>query len=169
MIYKHFYKKENIAPLILSVLLTTAFFLGYFYLGNRLLGFLGITTGVLLAILLGLVMLVSGYLVLQALFFVAAEISLIIFLAQSYCAVPHNDAGDQALKSLLLLSFIYILVAFVRKLHKIIKEKYPAIARERWSKEKFTFITLFLILTTLVIWQIYQVISPIVRDLCIYK
>ncbi len=162
-------RKENILPAAFSLVITGLFFLGYRYFGSHFLAALGITEGVVLIALLAIIMFMAGFVVLRALFFVAAEISLLIFLAQSYCGVPHTTSGNQALKSLLFLGFAYILVAFFRKFHEIIKQKYPVIAKERWSKEKLIFVTLFLIFSILLLWQIYLVVNPIVMDLCVYK
>lgn len=166
---KQYFRKENIIAFTLSVLITGLLFIGRIYLGNDMLWILGIITGLLLVVSLGIIMFITGYMVLKALFFVAAEISLIIFLAQSYCAVPHSIASEQSLKSLLILGFFYIIVAFFRKFYEITKEKYPTIAKERWSKEKIIFVTSFFVFSILLIWQIYQVVSPIIMDLCVYQ
>lgn len=163
-------KKENVRPLIISIAITLFFFLGTHFLGNYFAATMWIFNAVMLGLLLSFFMIVAGFAVLKSLFFVAAELSLLIFLAQSYCAVPSRlAAGDEALKSLLAIGILYIAVSFCRSLYEAIKNNYKKVENERWSWEKIMGVSLYLIFTLLFIWQVYRVVSPIVLNLCVYK
>jgi hypothetical protein len=162
--------KQDAYSLTVSLAIVIIFLAGYKLLGNRFVEDLWLINFVLLAILLSVIMIIAGFAVLKALFFVAAELSLLIFLAQSYCAIPSRlDAGNQALKSLLAIGLLYIAVSFCRSLYKGLKKHYKSIKNERWSKEKTTAVSAFLIFTGLFIWQIYLVVNPIILNLCVYK
>ncbi len=163
-------QKKNIWPFIISIAITLLFFLGTHYLGNYFTQVMWIFNAVMLGLILSVFMIIAGFAVLKSLFFVAAELSLLIFLAQSYCTVPSRlPAGDQALKSLLVIGILYIAVSFLRSLHGAIKNNYKKIENERWSWEKIFSVSLYLIFTVMFLWQVYRVIDPIISNLCIYK
>lgn len=163
-------KKENIRPLITSAVITLFFFGGYYLLGSRFGEIMALTTTLLLALLLAVIVLMAEFTVLKSLFVVAAELSLLIFLAQSYCDVPsHSDTSNQAMSNLLLVGLLYIAFLFCRSLYGALREYYKKVEKEPWSKEKIGGISLFLIFTGLFIYQIYLVVSPIVLNLCVYK
>jgi len=163
-------KKENIRPFLLSVGITLFFFIGYQLLGNHFGEVMGMFTMILFALMLVIFVIIAEFTVLKSFFLVAAELSLLIFLAKSYCDVPNRSAvGNEALKNLLTIGLFYIAVTFGRSLWKAIKEHYKKVEKERWSKEKILAIALFLIFTVFFIGQIYSVIKPIILNLCIYK
>jgi hypothetical protein len=67
------------------------------------------------AVVLSLVVLVTwtmaGFIVFRSLFFVSAGLSLMIFLAQSYCGLPqYMHTADVALQSLMGFGIIYLAV-----------------------------------------------------------
>jgi hypothetical protein len=163
-------RKENILPFITSVAITLLSFLGIHYFGNHFTEAMWIVNLLLLGILLSVIMFIAGFAVLKSLAAVGAEISLLIFLAQSYCDVPNRlTPSNEALKSLVGLGLIFIVVAFGRSLYKLLKENYQTLEKERRSKEKIVAVALFLMFTGLLIWEVYLVISPIILNLCIYK
>lgn len=153
-----------------SLLITLIFLLGTHYLGNYFTSTMWIFNAVLLGLLLSVIMLIAGFAVLKALFFVAAELSLLIYLAQSYCDVPNRlPAGNDSLKSLLVVGILYISVSFFRSLYETIKNNYKKVENEKWSWEKIFTVSLYLFFTFLFVWQVYRVMEPIVLNLCIYK
>lgn len=163
-------KKGNVIPLIISLSITLFFFLGFHFLGNYFPGILWIIIAVIFGLLMLFIMTVAGFAVIKSLFFVAAELSLLIFLAQSYCGLPnHSIAGDTALKSLLALGILYIIIKFFSCLLEALNGNYKKVESKRWSSEKVIVISLYLIFTVMVIWQIYRVVGPIVLNLCVYK
>ncbi len=115
-------------------------------------------------------MAITGFFILNALFLVAAELSLLIFLAQAYCAVPQRTAqADLALKTLVVAGLIYIAAKFIYEFRNKAQDKLKAIQKEKWSKEKVFFVVCFAVFTVWFIWQICLVMSPIVSDLCVFR
>lgn len=163
-------ERKDIKPFIISLIIVIFFFLASHYFSNYFVSAIWIVNVILLAGLLFVIMTIAGFAVLKSLFLVAAELSLLIFLAQSYCAVPgHSIASNEALKSLLVFGILYIVVSFFHSLYKALKKNYKYVKNERWSNEKIVTVSLYLIFTVMFIWNIYLVIYPIIIDLCVYK
>lgn len=170
MIEKIKANKKKIYSFLLSLGITGIFFVASNLLGNYLAEAIWMSVFLLLTLFLSIFMLFAGFSVLKALFFVAAELSLLIFLAQSYCQTSLNsEQGNNALKSLLAIGFLYITFSFFKSLHETLKKYYKKIEDEPWKKEKIISVSLFLIFIFLVITQIYLVINPIVSNLCVFK
>lgn len=162
--------KEDVPAFIASVAIALIVLGGYKFLGNQFITDLWILNLILLSVLLLIMMTLAGFTVMKSLFFVAAELSLLVFLAQAYCAVPNRLAtGDQALKSLLAFGLLFIAVKFCRSLFKGLNKNYKKVKNEPWSKEKIMAVSTFLIFTALFIWQIFLVLNPIILNLCVYK
>lgn len=162
-------KKKTLA-LAASLLIALIFVFGTHYLGSYFTSAMWIINTITLGLLLSFFMIIAGFAVLKSLFFVAAELSLLIFLAQSYCAVPNRlAAGNDALKSLLVIGILYIAVSFFRSLYAAIKDNYKKVENEKWSWEKIFTVSLYLFFTFLFVWQVYRVMEPIVFNLCVYK
>lgn len=163
-------KKADIFSLITSVAIASVFFLGNYFLGKQFLDIMWIFVAVMLSVILLMLLILAGFAVLKSLFLVSAEISLLIFLSQSYCNVPNRSIdGDKALKSLLVVGLIYITLNFCRSLYEALRKNYKAVENERWSKDKVIAVALFLIFAGLFLWQVFLVISPIIMNLCVYK
>lgn len=170
LIYRLVPKEENVRPLIAGVVISTALLMGYHFLGSHLTIALWIVTAILLAVLLLIIIAVAGFIVLKALVLVATELSLLIFLAQSYCDVPNRSASSgEALKSLLAVGLVYVVISFIFSLHKVLKEDFKGIKDEKWSKDKIAIVVLALVFAGLFIWEIYLVVRPIVQNLCVFK
>lgn len=163
-------KKENLLHFLVSMVLSMGLLTSYHFLGSRLTTALWLVTAILLVLLLSIIMVIAGFAVLKALFYVAAELSLLIFLAQSYCDVPNYPvSGEQALKSLLFIGISYILIKFFLSLYKALKKNYKVVKNEGWSNEKVATVVLVLVFTVLFIYEIYLVTAPIVQNLCVFK
>ena len=115
----------------------------------------------------------AGLVVLKSLFVLGAELSLVVFLAQSYCGpgIDRTVQGDSALMSLLVLSLTYISYRFLKEVFEKLKnqaEQFRAVDG-KWSKEAiFMFLLLFLFVG-LFMYMLYLVISPIILGLCVYR
>ncbi len=161
--------KKNILSLIIFVVVIIFLIGCYFFLGNNFgetVWIIGIT---ILGIILLFIMLRAGLAVLKSLFFVAAELSLLIFLSQAYCSVSNRTiTGDIALKNLLALGLLYIAFNFGLSLYKELRERYVEIRKEHQSKEKLFNIIFFIAFTVFFIWQIYLIVSPIIFNFCVY-
>ena len=112
----------------------------------------------------------AGHAVMKSLFWVGASLSLIIFLAQSYCAVPvAAQTGNDALKSLLVFGFGYIAIDFFRTLYKEVLERIKMLKQTNDGKKPWMILVPFGLFTGLFVWQIWQVLFPILHTLCVYK
>jgi len=162
--------KKNIISFAISTAIASVFYFGYHFFGNHFTSSVWNITGILLVILILIIMMMAGFVVMKSLFFVAAELSLLIFLAQSYCSVTGRSAsGDNALKSLLIVGFAYVIVNAGRSLLKTLNEKYQLVKKDRLSKEQIFVVALFLIFISIFISQVYSVVNPIIVGLCVYK
>ncbi|MFA5261940.1 MAG: hypothetical protein WC450_11995 [Candidatus Omnitrophota bacterium] len=152
-------------------MIITILFLGaYHFLGSHFAEVMWILNLILWVILLSVIMIFAGFTVLKSLFVVAAELSLLIFLAQSYCNVPNRSApGNEALNNLLNIGLLYIFLTFCGSLYKTLREYNEKLGKEPIPKAGILAIALFLIFAVLFISQLYQAIYPIISNLCIYK
>ena len=162
-------KRENIIPIIISVGITVIAIADSKYFDSHLLGVMWIFIAIAFSILLLLIMIMAGFRVVKSLFRISAGLSLLIFLAQSYCAVPRTSAGDNALMGLLGIGFLYMLFDFFRSLYKAVAKDFKKIDGRIWSFDNILIILLFTLFACFFVWSIYQVISPIILNLCIYK
>jgi sterol desaturase/sphingolipid hydroxylase (fatty acid hydroxylase superfamily) len=163
-------RKENIAPLIVSLIIAIACFIIAYYTGHRFIEIAWIINLGIISILLAILMAFAGFTVLKSLISISVEISLMIFLAQSYCEAPnHLPQGDEALRSLLILGIMFIAGSFIYSLYKNCIKRYELIRKEKWSKEKITLVSLFAFFAIMIVWQIVLIITPIILNLCVLK
>ena len=112
----------------------------------------------------------AGHAVMKSLFLVGASLSLIIFLAQAYCAAPHlTQAGNEALKSLLGFSLLYLGFDFFRSLYKEVTAHTKRLKELNDGKNPWVFLVPFALFVGIFVWQLYQVMFPILSSLCIYS
>lgn len=160
------FKKENIIPLVFAITITAIAFQDP---NGRVMMFSGLIIFSLIFILFSIY---AGISVMKALFFVGAEISLLIFIAQSYCNVDEvirTSGGNDALKYIMVLGSMYILFKFFKELYKTFKENLADMPKKLVSWEKFVVYALYLFFTAFFVYALYLVVYPIVIDLCIYK
>ena len=163
-------RREDIKALVVSVVITAFFFGGFFWIGPHFTEAMWIISMILLAIILAIIAGFAEFAVIKSLFLIAAEISLLIFLGQSYCEIPqHAAVNDAAMKNLFTLSLLYIGILFSRALYRQIRGYYKRMEDKRWSWEKVVTVALFLIFTGMFLYEVYLAVSPIVMNLCLYK
>ncbi len=133
---------------------------------------IGVVWGLLVALisfLLIFFMTVAGFFVIKSFVKVSATIILLIFLGQSYCDIPNRTTGgDNALNTLLVFGVFYVVFYFSRELFSLLDDNYKKIEKEKWSKEKLMTVLLILFFVVFFVLIIYQVIMPIIFNLCIY-
>lgn len=123
-----------------------------------------------LAILVAVAWAFAGHAVMKSLFLVGASLSLIIFLAQSYCDAPNlTQSGNDALKTLLGFSFLYLGVDFFRSLYKEVTAHTKRLKEANKGKNPWIFLVPFAAFVGIFLWQLYQVMFPILSSLCIYN
>lgn len=162
--------KENVVPLSITTLITILVLLDLNVFENKLMLVVWVILGILILLLITLVMVMAGFTVLKPLFLLSAEISLLIFLAQSYCDVKERTlVGNNALGSLVSIGLLYIVFHFTKSLYDALIKNLNKIEDKKWTWEKILMVGMFLFFTGTFVFAIYQVVSPIVLDLCIYK
>ena len=162
--------KEDIASDTIFIVVAILLFFCLYYFSKYFVNTLLIINVILLIVIFSVILIMAGYAVIKSLFVVSAELSLLIFLSQSYCAAPgHSIASDEALRSLLVVGVLYIVVSFLYSLYNALKKNYKYVKNERWSKEKIFTVFLYLFCLVIFIWYIYLVMNPIFLALCIYR
>ncbi|MCE9541841.1 hypothetical protein K8R03_04795 [Candidatus Kaiserbacteria bacterium] len=161
-------KGENLIPMLLAIAITGIALFDSNYLHNELLTVMFVLASLLFIVLLSVIFAYAGYIVLKSLFLLSAELSLLIFLAQEYCNTGVHT-GDDALRSLVALSILYILYVFFKSLWTALVKEKDNIPDKQWTKEGIIIIGFFLISVISLLWMIYQVASPIILGLCVYR
>jgi hypothetical protein len=161
--------KKNIVSAILALIITAVFLINSSVLNHLLLSSVLALELVMLAIMLLMVATIAGFVVVKSLFLVAAELSLLIFLAQSYCSVPHTITGDSALRGLFVIGLLYISYVFLHSLYESLVEYHKKIENEKLSWDKIIAIVLFLSFILFFMWDVYQIVGPITVNLCVFK
>lgn len=157
-------KKENVFILIIALVLTRL------SLNNEFVSILVIINALLLVFLLFMIMTVADFVVFKSLFLVSAEFSFLIFIAQSYCAIPNRQvAGDQALRTLLSFGILYIIYIFLDSFYETFKKSRESVKNESWTNEKRFVVVLYLVFVVIFLWNVIQVLNPIINNLCVYK
>lgn len=163
-------RKKDALSFAVSLAITVVFFLSVYFFGGNFVGTMWVVVATMLGLILLVIWILAGFAVVRSLFFVAAELSLLIFLAQSYCAVPeHSAASDAALKTLGGIGLVYIALGFFRSLYKAARDHYKTIAKDNWSAQKVFTVAFFLMFAGLFTWQVYLVMKPIVLNLCVLR
>lgn len=124
---------------------------------------------------------VAGYVVFRSLLSASVGLSLIIFIGQSYCALPVNEqVANTSLMTLIGFGFIYVIAQFGYSLFReLFGDKR---AKEEWrqkgmvgvfkeinqNKHSWLVLVTYAPLVSLFIWQIFSVVKPIIDGLCVY-
>lgn len=163
------FKPEDIFAFIFSIAITIFFFIDTTYLHNHAVIALWIFIAILVTLFISWLFMKAVATVLSSLFLLSAEISLLVFLAQSYCdVVKVPSQSDNALRSLVGFGIFYIAYKFFQYLGKALKARLSDLP-EKKMKGKFLIIGLFLIFTGSFVWTVFQVANPIILNLCVYK
>lgn len=163
-------KKENILPFSFTLIVVILAFLHLTHIDNLIIIIMWVVGIVSFILIVLWIFMEAGFAVLKSLFFMGAEVSLLIFLSQSYCDAEKTlSVNDDALRSLIFISLVYITFEFLKSLTVALKKRLDNIPEKKWSVEKILIVTLFLFFTASFIYMIYQVISPIILNICINK
>jgi hypothetical protein len=164
-------KKEDLKrfAIFIGVVIFT-FAVASFLKQHLLIGLIGLV--IELACLAIVAWAMAGYVVMKTFFWVGASLSLLIYIAETYCGLPINfRTGDDALKSLLIVGLSYITISFIYNLYKEITNRLKALKEIKGiNKNLISWLILifFALFVGIFVWQIYQVISPIILNLCVY-
>lgn len=124
----------------------------------------------------------AGISIFKSLFIAGASFSLIIFISQEYCRVPiEARMSDKSLEVFLAFGLLYVISVFVKSLYKelfgdknsedeLTKKGAFKIFREvNNGKDSFFILLIFAIVFGTFLGQLFQVIYPIVNNICIYN
>ena len=162
--------KEKLIQFSIFLVLVILVFVGMTFFKDSLQSVGSVVLVIELAILVTVAWALAGHAVVKSLFFVGASLSLMIFLAQSYCDVPNlTQSSNDALKSLLAFSFIYLGFDFFRSLYKEVTAHMKKLKEINDGKNSYMLLVPFALFVGIFLWQLAQVLLPIVQDLCIYK
>lgn len=120
--------------------------------------------------------------VFRALMVVGAGLSLILFIAQSYCGLDVSERmADDSLRSLIGISILFIGVIFVVHLRRELfgdpeaKREFDKVGVLKSlrdandGKNSILILVLYASFMGLILGQLFEVLSPIFNNLCIYK
>jgi hypothetical protein len=164
------YERHRFWAALISVAFTAVFFLDSNFLDHQLLTGIWLVVAVLFGIIILFTMLLAGFAVLKALVHAGAGLTVLMFLGQTYCELEaQSPSGIGALTLILGVGLLYISYQFTTTLLDELK-KYHARLGDDKKKSHGIFMTgAVLVFTAIFLWAIFQVISPIVMDLCVYK
>lgn len=162
--------KKDIASILISLVILSLLFFAYKIFGDRFNHYIWTFDGIMIIVFVYLIMFIAGFSVMKALFFIAAELSLLIYLAQSYCSLSIKPSGTkEALQSLLIIGLSYIIYNFAKSLIDVCKNRYKIIKNDRSWYFKTVSISLFIFFAGVFVWQIFLIVNPIISGLCIYR
>lgn len=165
------FNSKDLQAFLFSAAIALIIFICHFIFGNYFVGAVWILVGVLLTIIILIVMLWAGFAVMEALFYIAAKLSLLILLAHSYCGLPLSQrslTSNEALKNLLVIGFLYIIFDFLKSLWTGLKKSYLNFKESKPSfLNKVLTIAVFFIFVIWFIYEVILIINPIISNLCV--
>lgn len=124
---------------------------------------------------------VAGYTVFRALLVASVGLGFIIFIGQSYCELSASErTANNSLMILIGFGFIYVATQFIRSLYKELfgdkgaKEEWrqkgmiPLFKEINGGSHHWLVLIVYGGLVCLFVWQVYNVVNPIIRGLCVY-
>ncbi len=164
--------KQNLISLAFSFGFTLLIFLDSNYFNHTLLTSTYVFSITFLVVVLIAIMLVAGHAVYKSAIHASVGFGVLIFLAQTYCALDTKTSdGIAALNTLWTVGFIFILYEFFNKLQEAYKVHTRPL-RDDIKTKKWEPVLLIVIYSVFIIGYISlisKVLTPIVLDLCIYK
>lgn len=111
----------------------------------------------------------AAHAVLKALFTVGASLSLMTYLVDTYCALPESaKTANGAMKNLMVVALVYMTVEFIWQLYRESKKRVKNFKLIDSGRHWLLLIP-FALFSGLLVWQIYEALSPIVLNFCVFK
>ena len=120
--------------------------------------------------------------VFRSLMVIGAGLSLILFIAQSYCGLDIADrVADDSLRSLIGITVLFIGVTFVARLYRELfgdpnaKREFDKLGALKVfrdankGKDSILLLVLYASFMGLILGQLFQVLYPIFNNLCVYQ
>lgn len=148
--------------------------------------YLGVVTYGLLIIVLLIATLITWLMaalaVFRSLLIVGAGLSLLLYVAQEYCALPLQERiADDSLQSLIGLGIIFMLAIFAFRLYRELfgdqeaknefhqKGALKVFRESNQGKDPWFVLLLYALFIGLILSQVFQVLYPIFSNLCVYR
>jgi hypothetical protein len=163
-------RKGKIVSLVFATIAVVVFILDATLFHGQLKALFWGFDGLMLVFFLASMVLVAGLVVVRSLFHVAAGLSLLIFLAQSYCASSGlTVTSNNALKGLMIIGLVYIASDFAKTIYFGLKENLKSVSEVKSRLEKILIVFLFIAFAFIFVLAVYQVVDPIITSFCVYK
>lgn len=163
-------KNKNLIPFFVFLGLIAAVFVGASIFGRSF------NSGVIVLVTISIFILIlftstmAILAVFRSLFVVGASLSLIIFLAQSYCALPISArTADDALRDLVGFGLLFVGICFAKSLYKEFFDRLTILKKINDGKNPWTIIIFFSLFIGILAWELYRVIKPIISGLCVHR
>ncbi len=164
--------RQKLISLAFSFGLTLLIFLDSSYFNHVLLTSTYVFSVTFLVVILIALMLIAGHAVYKSAIHASVGFGVLIFLAQTYCALDTKTSdGIEALNTLWTIGFIFIVYEFFNKLQEAYKAHTQPLREDIKTKkwEPVLLMAIYSIFILMYISLITKVLTPIVLDLCIYK
>jgi hypothetical protein len=126
--------------------------------------------------------LMAALAVFRSLLIVGAGLSLLLYVAQEYCALPIQERiADDSLQSLIGIGIIFMLAIFAFRLYKELfgdleaknefhqKGALKVFRESNKGKDPWFILLLYALFLGLILSQVFQVLYPIFSNLCVYR
>ena len=166
------FNKQNLISIALTLGLTLLIFIDSNYFNHTLLTSTYVFSVTFLVVILIAIMLVAGHAVYKSVIHASVGFGVLIFLAQTYCALDTKTSdGIAALNTLWTIGFIFILYEFFNKLQEAYKAHTQPLREDIKTKkwEPVLLMAIYSVFIVSYISLISKVLTPIVLDLCIYN
>lgn len=164
-------KRKDVYRFVVFLILSILFsFLASHY-EKQLQGVTNVLFVIELAIIILFAYYFAGRAVMKSLFIIGAELTLIIYLAQTYCDIVPAvvRTADESMKSLLNLGLLYLGARFVYILYNEVINSADLLRKMNGNKKPWLILVPFAMLVGALVTQIGQVLFLIINNLCIYK
>jgi hypothetical protein len=166
-------KKEKLAPFLvfLVIIVLTSLFFGISKATPAMLF-------IVLAILCLITSIMAGIVVFRSLIIASVSLTFLVFLGQTYCGLPvAAQTANDALATLMGFGFFYSIGVFIVSLYKELwgdkelnkKGSFNKIKEIYEGKVPWTILVPYALFIGIFLVDLYRVINPIIRSLCIYK
>jgi hypothetical protein len=160
--------RENAIAAVFALGMTLLGALDHSYLNDTFLKGVWFIAGVLLLVILVAIMLVAGFSVFRSVVKASVGFTILIFLAQTYCGLPTTTtSGMQSLAFLWSTGMLYIFYQFAKEFQVVCSEHLLRLGEDKRKWEGIFTIVVFILFVALYVAALYQVLNPIINNLCI--
>jgi hypothetical protein len=160
------FNKETIVSLVLLVAVAALLLSGYFT------NFFLIIPLTFLGIMLLVTMMVAGHAIMKSLVRISAGLTLLFFLAQTYCSLETSvitPSGMDSLKGLFAVGLLCMLLDFFLSLYRALIATWKKLNTGDILQAKKLTMGFILLFTLVFMYWIFQVMNPILHSLCVSK